>query len=331
MFVPDQAELNAIWYGARPVQLRLRAMAALFANVASLRRGLYRAGILRSMRFPVPVVVVGNISVGGTGKTPLVIGLVHALRERGWRPGVISRGYGGSATTAQRVTVPVNPAIVGDEPAVIAELTGAPVAVGRRRVEAARLLLDEIDVLIADDGLQHYALARDVEICVVDGERRFGNEQILPAGPLREPLSRLGNVDFRVCNGGNPKPGETLMTLEGDTAVSLTDPKHVQPLSGFVEQGVHAIAGIGNPGRFFASLRSKGLRVIEHPFPDHHAYRVEDLDFGDGLPLLMTSKDAIKCREFARGSWWSVPVRATLATAFLDAVADRCSEVARRS
>lgn len=323
----DPAELNAIWYEARPIPLRLRVLSGVYAGLASLRRGLYRSGILRATRLTVPVIVVGNLAVGGTGKTPLVIALVEALRERGWRPGVVSRGYGGRADEAQRVVVPADPAIVGDEPVLIAQTTGAPVAIGRGRAEAAGLLLRDIDVLIADDGLQHYALARDIEICVIDGERRFGNGRLLPAGPLREPLRRLETVDFRVCNGGDAQPGDIAMSLRGDTAVSLNDAGNEVALSGFAGKPVHAVAGIGNPDRFFAGLRRVGLQVTAHAFPDHHAFTPEDLDFGDALPVLMTAKDAIKCRRFVQPDWWSVPVRAELATAFFDAVAERCARM----
>ncbi len=327
MLIPGRAELNAIWYDAGPVPLRLRGPGLLYALLTALRRGLYRTGILRSTRLPVPVVVVGNISVGGTGKTPLVIALVEALRERGFRPGVVSRGYGGSADAAQRVAVPADPAVVGDEPVLIAESTGVPVAIGRKRVQAAGLLLDEIDVLIADDGLQHYALARDIEICVIDGARRFGNARLLPAGPLREPLSRLARVDFRVCNGGKAELDEVAMTLVGDGAVCVIDPTQNKPLEEFRGRSAHAVAGIGNPGRFFDDLRAAGIEVIEHPFADHHAHVPGDLDFGDELPVLMTAKDAVKCRRFAKPNWWLVPVRAALATTFFDAVAERCAKL----
>ena len=196
---------------------------------------------------------------------------------------------------------------------LIKSRTRAPVAVGRDRPNAARLLCAAgVDVVIADDGLQHYALARDVEICVVDGARRFGNGHLLPAGPLREPLSRLGSVDFVVCNGGEPHTGELAMSLQSGDAVALQAPSSTRALSSFAGQRVHAVAGIGNPERFFAMLREHRIDVIGHSFADHHAYAARDLQFGDALPVLMTEKDAVKCRGFARAGWWAVPVHAVL-------------------
>lgn len=208
---------------------------------------------------------------------------------------------------------------------LISRTTGAAVAVGRDRVAAARLLLatTAVDVVIADDGLQHYRLGRDVEICVIDGARRLGNRRLLPAGPLREPPSRLAEIDFRICNGGEPEAGEIAMVLSGDRAVALLDPQHARPLHEFAGQRVHAVAGIGHPERFFTQLRAAGLEVIEHPFADHFSFTGKDLDFGDNLPVLMTEKDAVKCREFARDQQWFVPVRAQLPAAFFDAVAER--------
>ena len=203
-----------------------------------------------------------------------------------------------------------------------------PVAVGRDRVAAGRLLLahHDCDVIVADDGLQHYPLFRNVEICVIDGARRFGNGRLLPAGPLREPLARLGTVDFRVCNGGRAQADEVPMGLVGDIAVSLRDPGAHRPLSEFAGRRVHAVAGIGNPARFFAMLRDAGLDVAEHPFPDHHAYVAGDLDFGGDAPVLMTEKDAVKCRAFAAPDHWQVPVRAVLPASFFDAASARLAD-----
>jgi tetraacyldisaccharide 4'-kinase len=197
------------------------------------------------------------------------------------------------------------------------------VAVGRDRPAAARLLLDAgCDVIVADDGLQHYRLARDVEICVIDGARRFGNGRLLPMGPLREPLSRLREVDFRVCNGGTAMAGEVPMRLQGDVARAVSG-EGERALAAFRGTRVHAVAGIGHPARFFDGLRDRGIDPIEHPFADHHAFAPSDLEFGDGLTVLMTAKDAVKCRRFARDGWWCVPVRAVLPDDFLDAVHGR--------
>ncbi|HET7610752.1 MAG TPA: tetraacyldisaccharide 4'-kinase [Rhodanobacteraceae bacterium] len=316
--------LQQRWYEDRAPPAWTLPVAALYGGVVRLRRRLYRSGVLRSQRLAVPVVVVGNVTAGGAGKTPLVIALVSALRERGRKPGVVSRGYGGSTREPRLLDREPDQAEVGDEPALIAIRTGAPVAVGADRPAAARLLLDQgVDVIVADDGLQHYALARDIEICVVDGTRRLGNERLLPAGPLREPTSRLRRVDFVVCNGGKPREGEIPMALAPVEAVGLDQPSRRQSLASFANRRVHAVAGIGHPGRFFQSLREAGVEPIEHPFPDHHRYAPADLAFGDELPVLMTDKDAVKCRAFARQDWWRVPVTAALPKSFLDAVAER--------
>jgi tetraacyldisaccharide 4'-kinase len=320
--------LESAWYGGRRSPWWTWPLATLYGGVIRLRTTLYRIGRLRSTRLPVPVIVIGNLSVGGTGKTPLTIAVVEALRARGYRPGVVSRGYGGSQREPLLLDEAPDPARVGDEPCLI-RASGTPVAVGRDRPTAARLLLDAgCDVVIADDGLQHYALARDVEICVIDGVRRFGNGRLLPAGPLREPLGRLRQVDFRVCNGGVPAEGEYPMQLHGGEVVSLCD-GHRQPLARFAGQRVHAVAAIGHPSRFFGSLRAASIEVVEHAFADHHAYIADELDFCDQLPVLMTDKDAVKCRRFAQPHWWRVPVQADLPTAFYEALGERLDGLRR--
>ncbi len=320
--MPDERALQEIWYGGRAPGAMLVLLSWLFGAVSALRRALYRIGVLKTIKLAVPVIVVGNITVGGTGKTPLVIALVEALRERGWKPGVVSRGFGGSAKEITRVDAQSDPARVGDEARLMFDATQAPVAIGRDRVRAAQMLIDAgVDVIVSDDGLQHYRLQRDVEICVIDGARRFGNGRLLPAGPLREPMKRLGRVDFRVCNGGEAKRGEIAMHLAGDSAVALDDATRTIRLADISH--AHAIAGIGNPQRFFAMLRGAGIDVIEHAFPDHHAFAMADLDFGGDIPVLMTDKDAVKCRAFARPHWWRVPVRAELPGTFLEDVTNQ--------
>ncbi len=316
------------WYGGKPRPLLLRPLTWLYRGATALRAWLYRHGWLASVRLPVPVLVVGNLTVGGTGKTPLVIALAEHLRERGWHPGVVSRGYAGGAERPQLLTATPDPARHGDEPCLIRQRTGVPVAVGHDRPAAARLLLDAgCDVVIADDGLQHYRLQRDVEICVIDAARRFGNGLMLPCGPLREAPARLRRVDFRVCNGEPAGAGEVPMRLAGNRAQHLRVATRRVPLQDFAGGTVHAVAGIGNPQRFFDSLRARGIQVREHAFPDHHAFTRADLDFGDDLPVLMTEKDAVKCAAFAHDQCWSVPVHAVLPETFLDAVAQRLNDI----
>jgi tetraacyldisaccharide 4'-kinase len=315
------------WYGKGRLPWWSYPLAALYGIVVAVRRSAYRRGWLRAVRMPCPVIVVGNLTAGGTGKTPLTLALIQALRQRGYRPGVVSRGYGGTQREPMLLGDAPNPAEVGDEPALI-RATGVPVAIGRDRPAAAQLLLAAgCDLLIADDGLQHYRLARDVEICVIDGERRFGNAKLLPAGPLREPLHRLNDVDFRVCHGSDAKTGEIPMHLRGGTVRALLD-RQEQLLSRFSGIRVHAVAAIGHPQRFFTSLTAQGIEVIPHPFPDHHAFAPSDLAFADGQPVLMTEKDAVKCRAFARPDWWSVPVKAELPAAFYDALCARLGHMA---
>jgi tetraacyldisaccharide 4'-kinase len=301
----------------------------LYGGLAALRRWLYARGLLARHRAPVPVVVVGNIAVGGTGKTPLTIALVQRLQAEGWTPGVASRGYGrDDIATARWVVAGDDPAEAGDEPLLVARQTGAKVRVDRDRVAAARALAAAgCDVVVCDDGLQHYRLARDVEIEVIDGRRRYGNGRLLPAGPLREPAERAARCDFRVVNasgsgGDGAGFGEWAMHLRPGVAVPLAGGRE-RPLSAFAGQRVHAVAGIGNPERFFAMLRGQGIAVVPHAFADHHRYAADDFRFGSELPVLMTEKDAVKCRDLADPNHYSVPVRAELPEAFWVALLDR--------
>ncbi|PIE83611.1 MAG: tetraacyldisaccharide 4'-kinase [Candidatus Contendobacter odensis] len=300
------------------VSVLLWPMSLLFAVVVRVRRQLYLQNFLKSESLKVPVVVVGNINMGGTGKTPLVGFLVKSLREKGYSPGVISRGYGGHVTEWPcHVTADSDPDEVGDEPVLLAQRCQCPIVVGPDRVAAAQALLKAYDcnIIVSDDGLQHYRLQRDLEIAVIDGFRRFGNAACLPAGPLREPVSRLHTVDFVVGNGA-ARGMESLMSLHGDVAVNLSDPGVSSALSGFSQSTVHAVAGIGDPGRFFDHLRRASLRLIEHPFPDHYSFRAEDLKFQQDFPVLMTEKDAVKCRKFKVDNAWYVPVEARLEPGF---------------
>jgi len=302
--------LESLWYRRSPWLIVLMPASLLYCGLGRLRRLLYRTGLLARHRLPVPVVIVGNLTAGGTGKTPLVTWLVHFLSASGYRPGVIARGYKGRAHHwPQPVGADSDPRSVGDEAVLLAGRCGCPVIVGPDRVAAARALLErgECDVIIADDGLQHYALDRDIEIVVVDGERRFGNGYCLPAGPLRESTGRLSEVELVVVNGAGG-PGEYPMTMRAENAISLEPGIAPRGLAGFGRQSVHAVAGIGNPGRFFASLRQAGMKLQEHVFPDHHDYVETDLDFGDERPVVMTEKDAVKCRNFGLRNSWYIPV-----------------------
>ncbi len=308
------ARLEDCWYSRNPVALTLWPLGRLYRAVAMVRRRAYRVGLLPRQRVGVPVVVVGNITVGGTGKTPLITRLVELLGGAGYRPGVVSRGYGGRSGHWPRPVFPdSDPTEVGDEPLLLARRCGCPVVVGPDRPAAAAALLKSqpCDLLLSDDGLQHYALERDMEIVVVDGLRRLGNGWCLPAGPLREPPSRLAEVDFVVGNGA-AQPGEYLMRLKGDTVLPVDGSEPPRPLTAFRGGQVRAVAGIGHPARFFHSLRAQGLELLEHPFPDHYSFRAADLDFGDDRPILMTEKDAVKCQGLAPGRAWYLPVRAEL-------------------
>lgn len=305
------------WYSPQAPLLWL-PVSWLFLFLVAIRRGLYKACILPSQRLPVPVIVVGNINVGGTGKTPMVAWLVNLLKQQGYRPGVITRGYGGQAKHwPQQVHPDSDPFIVGDEPVLLAQRCACPVAAAPDRVAAAKSLLQysNCNIVVADDGLQHYRLRRDIEVVVVDGERRFGNGQCLPAGPLREPVSRLKSVDFVIANG-LAKQGEFAMTLVPGELVAVHDMQTKMGLDVLESKRVHAVAGIGNPARFFELLKKHGLDVIEHAFPDHYQFDASDIGFDDELPVLMTEKDAVKCRRFARENTWYLPVEAQLGENF---------------
>ncbi len=301
-----------IWYGNSRLKWLLWPLSGLYRVLIELRRALYRTGLRRTIRLPVPVIVVGNITAGGTGKTPVVLWLVARLRSAGWRPGILSRGYKGQASTwPQRVRLDSDPAWVGDEPVLLAQRSGCPVAVGPNRIAAAGLILDQCNILVADDGLQHHALERDFEIAVIDGERGLGNGLCLPAGPLREPRQRLDSVGAVVINGGDYwAPGARVLRgeLRAGPACQLSG-NEARRLESFRSEGVHALAGIGNPGRFFRMLKAAGLQVTAHPLPDHARIRQQDLSVADAGALLMTEKDAVKarCLNVPAGCWY-VPV-----------------------
>ncbi|WP_009204897.1 tetraacyldisaccharide 4'-kinase [Sulfuricella denitrificans] len=327
--------LQRQWFSLTPWQVVLLPLSILFGLVVALRRGLYRVGLLRAIRLPVPVIVVGNISVGGTGKTPLVLWLTDFLRQHGYHPGVVSRGYGGGTGGMVGVDVGSEPAVVGDEPLLLAKKSGCPVWIGRDRVAAGIALLrahPECDVLVSDDGLQHYRLERDMEIVVVDGERKFGNGLLLPAGPLREGVSRLGSVDAVVVNGGGPKAAMHLrnefeMNLQGGVFYNLLNQELNASAADFSGKELHAVAGIGNPQRFFTHLRGLGLVFEEHAFPDHCVFRSQDLDYENADALLMTEKDAVKCVGFADERYWALAVEASLPPAFGQTVLQKLKDI----
>jgi len=315
------AWLQKQWYSLTFWHLLLIPLSWLFLFLSALRRAAYQSGLFKSSKIPVPVVVVGNISVGGTGKTPLVIWLAHKMVEAGWKPAIISRGYGAkSLQTPVAVTAKSNPALVGDEPVLIAKRTACPVWVGRDRVAVAEALLEsnpECNIIISDDGLQHYSLQRDFEIAVIDASRIFGNGWLLPAGPLRERVARLSSVDAIVGNGervDSPFLGLSdavfQMQLESLAFHNLLDSTHIAYAQDFTGKQLHAIAGIGNPDRFFKQLKDMHLQFEAHAFPDHHSFTAKDLQSLRADAILMTEKDAVKCADFAQPNWWYLPVKA---------------------
>jgi tetraacyldisaccharide 4'-kinase len=307
-----QSWLNGIWYDRRSPPWWLLPLSFAYGAVAASRRFLYAKGLRKSTRVPLPVVVIGNLSVGGTGKTPLVCWLVARLADLGFKPGVVTRGYGGSSAAVRLIDPSDDPAVVGDESILLARRTRVPVAIGRNRPAASQLLVNAgCDVVVSDDGLQHYALARDCQIVVIDGDRRFGNGWLLPAGPLRESPARLAASDAVVVNGGRALlEGAFSMKFEAKNALNLIDGT-VKALDEFAGGPVHALAGIGHPERFFNMLRARGIEVIGHPLPDHAPMRAADIFFNDARPVLMTEKDAVKCSRIAGPHHWYVPVNAS--------------------
>lgn len=324
-----QALVNKIWYQGHPLGWLLLPFSMLFALLTSLRRCLFRFGIKSQTILPVPVIVVGNITVGGSGKTPTVIYLIELLRAKGFNPGVISRGYGANIQGVRVVSDGASAIDVGDEPAMIVARTGVAMVVGSKRVDAAKTLINEfsVDVIICDDGLQHYTLGRDIELVVIDGQRGLGNQHLLPAGPLREGAWRLKQVDFVVVNGGPANTGQFEMQLI-PTEVRSVKSSVVNEL---FDRSIPlvAMAGIGNPVRFFDTLQAQGYQLaLSHRFDDHQAYDKKQLcDLANNLPLMMTEKDAIKCRDFAQENWWYLAVNAKLSPQFDELLLNRLNDV----
>ncbi len=288
--------------------------------LVSLRRICYQLKLLTSTSVKVPVIIIGNLSVGGTGKTPLTIWMVSFLRKLGYQPGVISRGYSGQLSAQNKISLlpkDADPLLFGDEAVLIASRTDCPVVIGKSRLACAQHLLSvsDCDIIISDDGLQHLALNRDIEILVIDGMRQFGNRQCLPAGPLREPVSRLNTVDFVVSNGSR-RANAFQMDLVGNTLKNLQSKEQRQPLSFLKNKPFHVVTAIGNPQRFFRLLERAGLVFDRRIFPDHYHYNADDLKFDDNFPIVMTEKDAVKCYHLANSNTWMLPVNAQLDSSF---------------
>jgi tetraacyldisaccharide 4'-kinase len=324
-----RAWLERVWFDEARGGAVLRPLSVLYAVVRCVRILLFRLGLLSSGHPGVPVVVVGNLTVGGSGKTPLTVWLAGALSARRLRVGIVTRGHGGRAQGPIAVTADSDPLEVGDEPVLLARRARVPVVVARRRLEGARRLSTSCDLVIADDGLQHLALRRDFEIVVIDGRRRFGNGRLLPAGPLRDPPSRAARADAVVVNGGAPAYGEIGMRLVVGDVIRLADGARMA-LDAFAGRQVHAVAGIGDPERFFRTLEAAGVEVLRHPLPDHAAITPGEVDFGDERPVLMTEKDAVKCRRFPPARLHYLEVEACIDPAAATALLDRISALAAR-
>lgn len=298
------------WYNKSKITVFLKPLSWIFCSIVFIRKNLYHFNILKSYQLSVPVIIVGNITVGGNGKTPLVIWLVNKLKQSGYRPGIISRGYGGQAKKwPQQVRPDSDPLIVGDEAIVISRRTDCPMAVGPDRVETGRALVkhSNCDIIISDDGMQHYRLKRNIEIAVINSSSRFGNNLCLPAGPLREPEKRLNSVNFIVTNGESNN-SEYSMSYEGSDLYSVHDKKNKIKLSDYQNKKAHAVAAIAHPERFFVSLKKLNIDIIEHTFIDHYQFTENDLNFDDDLPIIMTEKDAVKCSRYDIKNCWYLPI-----------------------
>lgn len=312
--------LENYWYRLTLLHLVLYPISLIFRSLVALRRTLYLLRLLPSEKLTVPVIMVGNITVGGTGKTPLTLALAQQLIERGKHPLIVSRGHGSDSGQPRSVAPDSDARFAGDEPLLMARRNLCPVWVGKDRAAAAQAALranPHCDVVLCDDGLQHYRLRRDMEIAVIDGDRRFGNGLLLPAGPLREPLSRLQTVDAVVVNGGEIIAGQHAMHLSGEVFYKLLDPASHMTAANLSQLRCHAVAGIGNPQRYFRHLESLGIVFTPHPFPDHHPYCAADLAFADCDAILLTEKDAVKCAAFADERYWVLRVDARIDSALI--------------
>lgn len=317
------AIITKAWYDGAAWLYLLWPLSVIYHLIIWIRQYLYRKGLLTIYRANVPVIIVGNITVGGTGKSPLVCHLIEALREKGFNPGIVSRGYGAKIkkNEVREVFNTSLPSEVGDEPLMLKTKLNCRIFVSPSRALAVQALEQTgCDIIISDDGMQHYALHRDIEICVFDGQRKWGNGYLLPMGPLREPISRLKSIPYLVVNGASHARsyGQSSlnqkafsMTLQASLLVNLYSGE-TKPLSAFSDKAVHAVAAIGHPERFFSTLSSSGLKLEAHAFVDHHAYQVSDFAFEQTLPIIMTEKDAVKCEHLKLNDAWFLPVSAQL-------------------
>lgn len=315
------------WFGKAKWTYVFFPLAGLFWIISFCRRKAYELGVFKTQSISVPVIVVGNISVGGNGKTPLVIRIADLLKQQGYHPGVLSRGYGGKASHYPcSVAVGAKPAEVGDEPVLMRQRLKCPIVIDPKRTRGANYLIEhhKCDVIVCDDGLQHYALQRDIEIAVMDGERRNGNGWLLPVGPLREGTWRLKTVDFVVVNGGTASENEHLMGLEAGQLVNVKFPSRSKGLNQ-LHKAVIGLAGIGNPQRFYTFLVQRQVKLKQRlSFPDHYQFGASDIPQDT---VLMTEKDAVKCKDFAHDDCWYLPVSAKLTSQFESALLDKVKSI----
>lgn len=315
-----------LYYRKSIIAYLLLPIALAYYFIIKLRKYCYQHAIFKSKKFPVPVIVVGNITLGGTGKTPLVIYLIELLKQQGYKPGVVSRGYGGKAQRYPcKVTESTKASEVGDEPTLIFLRTKVPVVVDPIRINAAEVLINQYDcdVVISDDGLQHYALQRDIEIAVIDSHKKFGNGFLFPAGPLREPRSRLKSVDMIITNGESHNKDYFSLKVEAAGIINLVDNDKRVSAEYFSNKQLIAMAGIGNPERFFKTLSQLGLSYLKHPLPDHYHYTIADFKDVNDSQIIMTEKDAVKAKSYAKGNMWYVPIKTMASDSFNRLVLDK--------
>ena len=311
--------IEKVWYSKNIFSLLLSPLSLIYISIIYLRHTLYGLGLISITKINVPTIVIGNIGVGGTGKTPLVIWLAKHFKDKGFLPGIVSRGYGGTYLSNIELVKPTsNPLLVGDEPVIIARNTNCPVVVAKKRAKGAKELVEKYNcnIILCDDGMQHYSLARDIEIAVIDGQRRFGNNYCFPAGPLREPKSRIFKADL-IVSKYNARTCEHKMDYTYHQLVSLNELSKTIPISDLHGMTVHVIAGINNPDHFFSYLRSHKLELIVHKFPDHNSYTEDDVKFDDNFPVVMTEKDAVKCLNYSSDKHWYIPISAELSKSFV--------------